>query len=583
MLNYLKGKNKDHQLEHKLRGCEKIFVPDTNQLIQYPETLVYFLSGNWKTLSEMHPDFDYVFDESKSSEPNSVLIPAKVIEELDHLKDYRKHNIQYKPNSANEKASYSARIALKTINKIIERTEARFTDLYKGIELENGGILAVIKPDEKEFARFARRRLFEGDNDIEIIYSAYLAKKLTRNEKEVTLITKDNSMKLKAGMYGLDVKIEQYRNEEFDENRRFSGMFKIELPQSSKDRFREAILRRDVVPLESLVDNLSKKARLYPNMILDFFEPIIEGESHSRFGLLMPSLEHIRPMLNLMEYIDYIKKCRGEDQHDDEQLDLSPEFDIKALNNKMKSIINSYRPLSIRPETHILKIKKALDDALKTQGIDEKDLRAQNVQDLFRRFPYHRNIFPREYQIPYFELLLTSNQEVSLLTVSGTQGTGKSLLALMAGLYQIDRGTINNIVMIRSTKEIGDESFGYLPGNLEDKMGPWIKTMNNQLEEIFENQKKMDDLHYKEKLNDFINTLFRKNLIEILPSQYIQGRTIGRQSSPTLVIVEESQNFDPDVAYIIQGRIGKNSKAVFIDDPGPVSYTHLTLPTKRIV
>jgi PhoH-like ATPase len=137
---------------------------------------------------------------------------------------------------------------------------------------------------------------------------------------------------------------------------------------------------------------------------------------------------------------------------------------------------------------------------------------------------------------------------VPLVTMTGLAGSGKTFLALMAGLEQIHNGTYERIVITRSLQPVGRD-LGYLPGDVKEKMDPWLAPI-------------VDNLRVAFKDTVYFSMMIEKGKIEIAPLSYIRGRTFN----DSLVLVDEAQNTTIHELKTIVTRIGNNSKIVLLGD-----------------
>jgi PhoH-like ATPase len=175
-----------------------------------------------------------------------------------------------------------------------------------------------------------------------------------------------------------------------------------------------------------------------------------------------------------------------------------------------------------------------------------------------------------------FAYQMLSDPSLSLVALSGLAGSGKTLMALAAGLEQVrpekGKGWYDQIIVCRPTQELGNP-IGYLKGTLADKMSPWARPIvdalqlisNGREQEAFETQEKkqytLDDL-----LNDSINSP-----VKVEPSNFMQGRSLHHK----YLILDEVQNYRPgDVKKLIT-RAGKGSKVVLVGDVEQVESPYL--------
>ncbi|MFN2363366.1 MAG: PhoH family protein [Halarsenatibacteraceae bacterium] len=150
------------------------------------------------------------------------------------------------------------------------------------------------------------------------------------------------------------------------------------------------------------------------------------------------------------------------------------------------------------------------------------------------------------------ELLL--RDEVELITLAGKAGTGKTLLALAAGLEKVlSEKKYNRILVARPVVPMGKD-IGFLPGTKEDKLQPWMQPIFDNLDYILK-QNKSSDITF--------NKLIENDKIQIEPLTYIRGRSVPDQ----YIIIDEAQNLSKHEVKTIITRVGKNSKIVLTGDP----------------
>lgn len=158
------------------------------------------------------------------------------------------------------------------------------------------------------------------------------------------------------------------------------------------------------------------------------------------------------------------------------------------------------------------------------------------------------------------DLLLDVN--VPLVTVSGKAGTGKTLLALAAALKQAqEEPTYNKVTVARPIVPMGKD-LGYLPGEKEEKLAPWMQPIFDNLEFLFD-AKDQDDL--ASMLSGY------EGMIQVEALTYIRGRSIPKQ----FVIIDEAQNLTKHEAKTIITRIGDESKIVLVGDPDQIDNPYL--------
>jgi PhoH-like ATPase len=152
-----------------------------------------------------------------------------------------------------------------------------------------------------------------------------------------------------------------------------------------------------------------------------------------------------------------------------------------------------------------------------------------------------------------FDALL--DDRVKLVTLMGKAGTGKTLLAMAAGLKRtvLDR-EFRRLVVARPTISMGKE-LGFLPGSLEEKLAPWMQPIHDALEMLSD----LNMGHEHRRSGD----LMRSGSIVVEALSYIRGRSIANQ----FMIIDEAQNLTPLEAKTIITRVGHGTKIVFTGDP----------------
>lgn len=157
------------------------------------------------------------------------------------------------------------------------------------------------------------------------------------------------------------------------------------------------------------------------------------------------------------------------------------------------------------------------------------------------------------------ELLL--RKDISLVTLIGKAGTGKTLLALASGLLQTeDLGYYKKVLVARPIVPVGKD-LGFLPGEKQEKLRPWMQPIYDNLEYLF-NAKKPGEL-------DAI--LAGMGSIEVEALTYIRGRSIPDQ----YIIIDEAQNLTKHEVKTILTRVGEGSKIVLMGDPEQIDHPYL--------
>lgn len=162
-------------------------------------------------------------------------------------------------------------------------------------------------------------------------------------------------------------------------------------------------------------------------------------------------------------------------------------------------------------------------------------------------------------QIMALELLL--RDDIPLVTLTGRAGTGKTLLTLATGLFQTeDLGEYKKLFVARPIVPVGKD-LGFLPGEKQEKLRPWMQPIFDNLEFLF-NTKKPGEL-------DAI--LAGMGSIEVEALTYIRGRSIPEQ----FIIIDEAQNLTKHEVKTILTRVGERSKIVLMGDPDQIDHPYL--------
>jgi PhoH-like ATPase len=145
------------------------------------------------------------------------------------------------------------------------------------------------------------------------------------------------------------------------------------------------------------------------------------------------------------------------------------------------------------------------------------------------------------------DLLLDS--DIGILSLGGRAGTGKSALALCAGLEAVlERRQHRKIVVFRPLYAVGGQELGYLPGNEAEKMGPWGQAVFDTLGALV--------------APEVIEEVLERGLLEVLPLTHIRGRSLH----DSFVVVDEAQSLERNVLLTVLSRIGQNSRVVLTHD-----------------
>ena len=144
---------------------------------------------------------------------------------------------------------------------------------------------------------------------------------------------------------------------------------------------------------------------------------------------------------------------------------------------------------------------------------------------------------------------LLTDPGVGIVSLGGRAGTGKSALALCAGLDAVmERREHRRVVVFRPLYAVGGQDLGYLPGSEGDKMGPWAQAVFDTLGALVS--------------PSVVDEVVDRGMLEILPLTHIRGRSLH----DAWVIVDEAQSLERNVLLTVLSRMGRNSKVVLTHD-----------------
>jgi PhoH-like ATPase len=141
------------------------------------------------------------------------------------------------------------------------------------------------------------------------------------------------------------------------------------------------------------------------------------------------------------------------------------------------------------------------------------------------------------------------DHEIGIVSLGGRAGTGKSALALSAGLEAVlEKRLHKKVVIFRPLYAVGGQELGYLPGTENEKMSPWAQAVFDTLGALVSQQ--------------VLDEIIERGLIEVLPLTHIRGRSLH----DSFVIVDEAQSLERGVLLTVLSRIGQGSRVVLTHD-----------------
>lgn len=145
------------------------------------------------------------------------------------------------------------------------------------------------------------------------------------------------------------------------------------------------------------------------------------------------------------------------------------------------------------------------------------------------------------------DLLL--DQEIGIVSLGGRAGTGKSALALCAGLEAVlERRQHKKVMVFRPLYAVGGQELGYLPGSESEKMNPWAEAVFDTLGSVVS--------------PEVVDEVMARGILEVLPLTHIRGRSLH----DAFVIVDEAQSLERNVLLTVLSRIGQNSRVILTHD-----------------
>ena len=230
---------------------------------------------------------------------------------------------------------------------------------------------------------------------------------------------------------------------------------------------------------------------------------------------------------------------------EDEELEL-----LDKIFKELFFLINRQGNISINDVKLVTELIGEKDNSYfrKKFGISANDI--ENII-LYKKNDYIKPKTPT--QIEYFKQV----KENDIVFAIGPAGTGKTYLGVAFALDALKKKEINKIVLSRPAVEAG-ESLGFLPGDLSEKIEPYLKPLYDALEDMIPVEK--------------LKTYIEKNIIEIVPLAYMRGRTLNN----SFVILDEAQNASTIQMKMFLTRLGPNSKSIITGD-----ITQIDLPRKE--
>ena len=215
---------------------------------------------------------------------------------------------------------------------------------------------------------------------------------------------------------------------------------------------------------------------------------------------------------------------------------------IKGENSKSKNVINAINQMLKKTDKKILE-----EEDVKSIYYFESEKTLETSDDVIIKTP-KKNIFARtEKQKKYIKNLQTSNIIFSL----GPAGTGKTYTGVAMAVKALKEKEIKKIILTRPAVEAG-ENLGYLPGDLKEKLDPYMQPLYDALRDMIPSNK--------------LQKFLEDRTIEIAPLAFMRGRTLDN----AFVILDEAQNTTNAQMKMFLTRMGMNAKFMVTGDPGQI-------------
>jgi PhoH-like ATPase len=164
-----------------------------------------------------------------------------------------------------------------------------------------------------------------------------------------------------------------------------------------------------------------------------------------------------------------------------------------------------------------------------------------------------------------FALDLLLDPHVNVVALDGRAGTGKTLLAIAAGLEQVvERRSFERLAIYRPLVPVGRADVGFLPGGLDEKLDPWMSAIHDAIVALTDQRNNRDARQLMEELTT-------RDQLSLESITFLRGRSLHRQ----FVVVDEAQNLEPTTLKTILTRIGEGTKVVFTGDTSQIDAPYL--------
>lgn len=522
-------------------------------------------------------------------EENNIWIPTVVTEELDNLKERKD-----KPETA-----YAARASIRALKELSKKG-----NLLTGVPTQDGGKLFLLVEENLNMALPAGWNPSKPDNMILMMTKALSERPGMKN---VVLITNDGNVQLKAITLGIPV--EEYRNDRVDLSTLYTGRTVRHVTDKVMTEF-AASCNREMTPDEKAQYMAkmaaNRKAEKDCSIALDFDSAIDGMDGMDISDDIGYSFQPNRTALSLDNLTrDSAEAIDAADAREDEEIlamkedpmvdDVNREY-LKHLDAKQKK--KDKKRQKEEPSVRDIRMPEklprriAVDGSTFYEGLDDLQeneyvhlLPWTNSAGFLTQYKNGHLTELHHQDDPIFgltmlnegqrflkEALMKSCDEAPLVCVSGPAGTGKTLVALAAGLEQAYNQSIyDQVLLCRANIMAGgkDENIGFLPGTEQEKISPLFRGAEDAIRLLFPYQKP----------DSILAELMDRGVLNMQAVAYLRGRSIAN----SFIILDEAQNMTPNLMLMLLSRLGAGSKIVCLGDPDQVDNPHLSMRNNGLV
>jgi len=164
-----------------------------------------------------------------------------------------------------------------------------------------------------------------------------------------------------------------------------------------------------------------------------------------------------------------------------------------------------------------------------------------------------------------FALELLLDPDIEVIALDGRAGTGKTLLAIAAGLEQVvEQQRYERLAVYRPLVPVGRADVGFLPGGLDEKLDPWMAAIHDAVVAL-------TDLGNSHDAGNLVNELTARGQLSLESVTFLRGRSLQRQ----IVVIDEAQNLEPTTLRTILTRVGEGTKVIFTGDTSQIDAPYL--------